>query len=95
MGAYETAVNTSALDVSSVAAAIRSTCPNDPLAQNLTGALWKQNIFGGLDSDGVVSVISQMNGGGTSPPNFVAPNDIHSEGLEALGLPVRPSNRTL
>jgi len=85
IGAYETAVNTSALDVSSVAAGIKAACPNNPLAQNLTGALWKQNIFGGLDSDGVVSVISQMNGASTSPPNFLTPNDIHSQGLETLG----------
>ncbi|MGP0070352.1 MAG: esterase/lipase family protein [Bryobacteraceae bacterium] len=85
VGAYETAVNTGALQLSPVASGFRTSCGNASLAQNLTATLWKQNIFGGLDSDGVVSIISQMNGASTSPPNFVAPNDIHSEGLEALG----------
>jgi hypothetical protein len=85
VGAEETAVNTSALQLSPVAAGLRTKCGNDSLAQNLTATLWKQNIFGGLDNDGVVSITSQMNGASTSPPNFLASSDIHSEGLEGLG----------
>ena len=60
-------------------------CKNDPLAQSLTPTLWP-TIFNNLESDGIVAVISQMNdinnngGSGT-----VAPGDIHSSGVEALG----------
>jgi pimeloyl-ACP methyl ester carboxylesterase len=78
--------NLSGLSSGRAAVLLRNWCPSDPLAQSLTPTLWP-SIFAGLDSDGVVSVISQLNNGSSG---FIAPGDIHSAGLITLGFNTGP-----
>ena len=69
-----------------LAALLLQNCSSNPLVQELTPSEWS-SVFGSLDSDGVVSVVSQLNGGSPAGPflNYLGIGDIHSEGLESLG----------